>query len=52
MFKLVITSIEEFDDFLKLVKGKDLDNKQIKEITKSLTTSTEKLEDAIEHDQS
>jgi len=48
MFKLVITSIEEFVAFTRIIKGEDLDLKEISDITKELNKSTEQLKEAVE----
>jgi hypothetical protein len=46
MFKLEINSLEEFIKFIRFIRSEDMDEAKIKELTKELNMSTDKLIDA------
>lgn len=47
MFRIEITSLKEFQLFVDIIKGKDLNEQEIAEITGEVTRDTKALEEAI-----
>lgn len=48
MFEIRITSLREFMIFVDIIKGKEVNEDLLREITKDLTKSTQTLENAVE----
>lgn len=48
MFEIKITSLREFMIFVDIIKGKEVNEDLLREITKDLTKSTQTLENAVE----
>lgn len=46
MFKLEITTIEDFSLFVRIIKGEDVNDDEIKKLTKTLNFTTDRLEEA------
>ncbi len=52
MFEIRITSLHEFLVFVKVIRGQDMTDDELQKVIQTITTDTNKLEEAVKSQQS